>query len=59
MPGDPDEHEIDAKRALDALTDKAREMYQADGEIEIDDDPEISEGDDGTWVQAWVWVPNK
>lgn len=35
----------------------AREEYQRDGEIEIDDDAVISRGDDpGAYVQAWVWV---
>ena len=30
---------------------------QANDELEIDDYPEVSAGDDGVWVQAWVWVP--
>lgn len=35
----------------------AREQHQSDGECEIDDNALISEGDDnGTYVQAWVWV---
>lgn len=35
---------------------QAREMYASD-DITIDLDPVVSPGDDGTWVQAWVWVP--
>lgn len=38
--------------------DRAREMYAygSSDDIEIDDNAEISQTDDGTWVQAWVWV---
>jgi hypothetical protein len=35
----------------------AKELHQEDGEVEIDDDAALSEGDDnGTYVAAWVWV---
>lgn len=49
--------------ALDAtagpeLIATARAQYASDA-IEIDDDAGTSEGDGGTWVQAWVWVPNQ
>ena len=33
---------------------EARE--QATDELEIDDLPVLSEGEDGVWVSAWVWV---
>lgn len=33
----------------------AREEHACD-EVEIDDMPEVSEGDGGCWVAAWVWV---
>lgn len=33
----------------------AREHLSGD-DVEIDDDAKISEGEDGTWVQAWVFV---
>lgn len=37
---------------------RARELYGHDGEIEIDADAEISQGNDpGAYVAAWVWVP--
>lgn len=42
---------------LDALQELARKEYGSD-EIEIDDEADISEGDDGTWVQAWVFLSN-
>lgn len=30
---------------------------QANDELEIDDEPELSKsGDDGCWVAAWVWI---
>jgi len=38
----------------------AHEQHHTDskeGELEIDDNAKLSEGDDnGTYVQAWVWV---
>lgn len=34
----------------------AQELHGSD-EVEIDDDAMTSHGDDGTWVQAWVWIP--
>ena len=34
---------------------RAREL--ATDELEIDDEPMVSVGDRGVWVNAWVWVP--
>lgn len=35
----------------------ASEMHHRDGELEIDPDAIVSEGDDnGAYVAAWVWV---
>ena len=34
---------------------RAREF--ATDELEIDDEPMVSVGDRGVWVNAWVWVP--
>jgi hypothetical protein len=39
-----------------ALRSAAFQQYATD-EIEIDDEPATSLGEDGTWVAAWVWVP--
>jgi hypothetical protein len=37
---------------------RAKELYQTDGEIEVDSNARISRGDDeGAYVEAWVWVP--
>lgn len=36
----------------------AREAY-GDDECEIDDDAQVSEGEGGTWVAAWVWVEDE
>lgn len=38
--------------------DAARQRYAAcsDDTIEIDDNALVSRGDEGTWVQAWVWL---
>jgi hypothetical protein len=33
----------------------AREQYGSD-DCEIDDNAVVSRGDDGAFVQAWVWV---
>lgn len=33
----------------------ARDEYGSD-DIQIDSDAQISEADDGYWVQAWVWI---
>lgn len=39
------------------IIEMARNEHQDDGEVEIDDDAKLSEGsDNGTYVQAWVWV---
>ena len=47
---------------------KARAQYGKDGEIEIDDDADISRDsrpetpvhlEDGAYVQAWVWVTSE
>ena len=37
--------------------ERAREIHEKDGRVEIDDNAKVSEGDDpGVYVQAWVWV---
>ena len=52
--------EVDEPTEEHPAVDKARELYtlSSDDNIEIDDNPAISEGEDGTWVQAWVFVAN-
>lgn len=42
---------------LAAYIARAREEYGST-EIEIDSDAALSIGDDGAWVQAWVWLGN-
>jgi hypothetical protein len=43
----------------DWYRDRAKELYCADGEIEVDSNALISRGDDrGAYVQAWGWVPD-
>lgn len=40
-----------------AILEMACTQYEKEGQIEIDGDAKLSEGDDnGTYVQAWVWV---
>jgi len=42
----------------DKLRALARKQYAdpSNGDIEVDEDARISRGEDGTFVQAWVWV---
>jgi hypothetical protein len=58
-----------ATRAKEAITERAgagdkiqlaQAMYADDSEnsVEVDPDAAVSISDDGTWVQAWVWVEN-
>jgi hypothetical protein len=36
---------------------EAKEQFEREGEIEFDDSPVVSRGEDpGAYVQAWVWV---
>lgn len=47
-----------AEEASPVLRARAHELHGSD-EIEIDDEGAgTSPGEDGTWVQAWVWVPD-
>jgi hypothetical protein len=45
----------------EALVATARQLYcdNSDYNVEIDEDTVFSRGEDGTWVQAWVYVPNQ
>lgn len=44
------------RRAL--IIELAKEQFEREGELEIDSNAKLSEGDDnGTYVQAWVWLP--
>lgn len=48
---------MDAETKKRAIA-KARKKYEegSNDDIEIDDNPKISDCDDGIWVAAWVWV---
>lgn len=50
--------ELSEREGDPALIEQARELYAdgSDNDIEIDSDAVISRGDDGAWVQAWVFV---
>lgn len=43
------------KRDKQVFMDAASALYASD-DIQVDGDAELSEADDGAWVQAWVWV---
>jgi hypothetical protein len=38
------------------LVEVARDLTAYRDETEVDDDAALSRGDDGCWVQAWIWV---
>ena len=54
---------VNAESSDDDIRDRAHELYERDGELEIDNEAEVSWGDgtgpsaEGVYVQAWVWVP--
>lgn len=35
--------------------ERAMEYHQFDDDLEIDDHPLVSRGDDGFWVNCWAW----
>lgn len=47
------------RMARKELVKEARKLYERVDEIEIDDNADERKCDEGTWVQAWVWVPKK
>lgn len=47
--------ELDEHKATPEEIAAARDAYATD-ELEIDDDAMTSRGDNGHWVQAWVWM---
>lgn len=51
---------LDRRHATPDLIEAAREAYAhgSDDNVKVDDDALVSRGEDGTWVQAWVWVRN-
>ncbi|OAM91626.1 hypothetical protein OH491_24275 [Termitidicoccus mucosus] len=46
----------DARNRIAEYQDEADSQYARDGEIKIDEGAAISEGEDGAYVQAWVFV---
>jgi len=52
-----EEGEVEEGPSDEAYIETARELYQREGETEIDDGAVVSRGSDpGAYVQAWVWV---
>ena len=50
-------HAFAAREDYDpAVIAAARRRYEREGEIEIDDSAIVSEGEDGAYVMAWVFV---
>lgn len=49
--------ELTADREAHELTIEAARNNHCSDDVEIDDVPTLSIGDEGVWVSAWVWVP--
>ena len=48
-----------SKNTDDWYRKRAKELFQEDGRIEVDEDAVVSsnkDGDEGAYVQAWIWV---
>jgi len=50
--------DLDRRPATPEEIGAARELYANDDDIEVDGGAQVSETDDGVWVQAWVFVGN-
>jgi len=45
---------------LEALHDAATDLYGSDEiQIDIQSEEDVSEGEAGTWVRAWVLIPKE
>lgn len=49
---------ITAREAASVAIETARDAIIPVGDVEIDDLPLVSPAPDGTWVAAWIYVPN-
>ena len=48
---------LEAEERRSEIIQLAREWHEDEGEVEIDDNAQLSEGNDnGCYVQAWVWA---
>ncbi len=47
----------DSTQCAEAFREAASAAHAKEGKIEIDNGAPISEGEDGAYVNAWVWVP--
>ena len=45
--------------SITAYREKARDMYEDEGTIEFDPEPDVSLASDGAYVQAWIWIPRE
>jgi hypothetical protein len=59
-----DEQDSDWVDGLQPYRDAAKKLFHSEGELEIDAGAPVSKadpedgGDEGAYVQAWVWVPD-
>jgi hypothetical protein len=45
-------------RSIEWFRARAKELYGEAGQLEVDSNARVSiGGDEGAYVQAWVWVP--
>ena len=48
---------LEKEERVQAIIKMAKDEHEIEGEVEIDDNAVVSEGDDnGAYVAAWVWV---
>jgi hypothetical protein len=61
IPQGTDWHQGETERATGEEIQRARDRYALDSsdDIRIDDDAQTSEADNGTWVQAWVFLKDE
>lgn len=50
---------LEPDRATEEEIRRARRDYRHDDDLEVDDNAIASRGEDGVWVQAWVWLANE
>lgn len=44
------------KPTRDAFRHAAKRIFEDEGKIDFDDKPKVSKGEEGAYVQTWVWV---
>jgi len=48
----------DQKELVAAANFRIEKEFQATNEIEVNENATISEGENGRWISAWIWIPS-